>query len=121
MLRERHDGANIVLSPRAPNLTISDLKLRATSLEQELEALCVTSGNQIMWSFGNPGPAGLDPRPGCRPAPVPPADFRLRSRRPLPLRLRLLRTKRRCTSSANCHPTLRRPAARGSIQSHGVF
>src|ERR1051325_2143802 len=42
MLRERHDGANIVISPGAPHISIPNLKLRATTLEQELDALCVS-------------------------------------------------------------------------------
>ena len=52
LLRERHDGANLVLSPGLPRIKIMNLKLRATSLEQELEALRVASGNKFMWGDG---------------------------------------------------------------------
>src|ERR1051325_10954104 len=96
MLRERHDGANIVISPGAPRISIPNLKLRATTLEQELDALCVSSDNQVMWSLGVGNsmppavpPPGVDPMTGqpigtapgsvpqvayTPPAPAPPSS-----------------------------------------------
>ncbi len=70
LLRERHNGANIVLSPRLPRIRIANLRLRATNLEQELEALRVASGNKFMWSPGNNAPL-TDPNTGM-PLPTPP-------------------------------------------------
>jgi hypothetical protein len=79
LLRERHDGANIVLSPGLPRIKIANLKLRATSLEQELEALRVASGNKFMWSDGRNsaademmrGAGAIMPAPPGGPAPDP--------------------------------------------------
>jgi hypothetical protein len=63
LLRERHDGANIVLSPGLPRIRIMNLKLRATSLQQELEALRVASGNKFVWNDNFNSPV-LDPTTG---------------------------------------------------------
>lgn len=64
LLRERHAGANIVLSPGLPRIKIANLKLRATSIEQELEALRVASGNKFMWGNGNNPAPMIDPVTG---------------------------------------------------------
>lgn len=50
----RHgDPANIVLSPDLPKIKIANLKLAATTLAQELEALRVASGERFVWSPGD--------------------------------------------------------------------
>src|SRR5262249_3196749 len=49
-LRDRHPEANIAMSPELAGVKISDLKLRATSLDEELEALRVASGERFIWS-----------------------------------------------------------------------
>src|SRR6266404_4714591 len=64
VLRERYPDANIVLSPGLAKLKVSDLKLRAGRLEDELEALRIASGEK----FGvqaHAGPNGpMDPATG---------------------------------------------------------
>ena len=74
LVRARHPEANIVLSPRLPVIRISNLKLRATSLEQELEALRVASGNKFTWDNGRPPalpqPPAFDPATGMPVAPA---------------------------------------------------
>ena len=54
VLRERHEDANIVVSPILNDLIIDDLKLRAASLEDELDALSVASGGAFYWRKGLP-------------------------------------------------------------------
>ena len=64
LLRERHNGANIVVSPViSSDLRIDNLKLRATTLEQELEALRIASGGQFIWA-SQASPGQLDPTTG---------------------------------------------------------
>ena len=55
--------ANIVLSPDLPKIKIANLKLAATTLTQELEALRVASGERFAWSTGV-GPQSIDPATG---------------------------------------------------------
>jgi hypothetical protein len=64
---------NIVLSPGLPRIQIGNLKLRANSLEQELEALRVASGYKFMWSTGDAG-QGIDPTTGLPITQPRPAD-----------------------------------------------
>jgi hypothetical protein len=65
LVREGHPGANIVLSPRLPVIRISNLKLRATGVEQELEALRVASGYKFDWGNASPPTApAIDPTTG---------------------------------------------------------
>ena len=49
ILRDMHPEANIAMSPEIANVKIADLKLRATSLDDELEALRVASGDKFIW------------------------------------------------------------------------
>lgn len=55
VLRDRHPNANIIVAPDVPRITVGNLKLRASNLEQELEALRIASGERFQWS-GPPGP-----------------------------------------------------------------
>src|SRR5436190_5565196 len=52
-VRQRYPDANIVMSPGLARVKISDLKLRARSIWEELEAIRVASGGRFEWS----GPA----------------------------------------------------------------
>lgn len=52
LLRDKHPEANIAMSPELVVVQVSDLKLRAASLEEELEALKVASGDKFTW-FAN--------------------------------------------------------------------
>lgn len=58
------DPANIVLSPDLPKIKIANLKLAATTLTQELEALRVASGERFTWSTGESPGAMVDPNTG---------------------------------------------------------
>jgi hypothetical protein len=49
VLRDKYPNANIVMSPGLADVSIADLKLRAISLPEELEALRVASGNKFAW------------------------------------------------------------------------
>ena len=62
-LRTRYQDANIAVAPGLGKLKISDLKLRAGQLTDELEAVRVASGNK----FDIKGPGGvpvIDPNTG---------------------------------------------------------
>jgi hypothetical protein len=56
VLRDRYTNANIVMSPGLAKLRISDLKLRAGHLADELEAIRVASGGKFEWT----GPRNVD-------------------------------------------------------------
>jgi hypothetical protein len=49
VLRQRHPDANIVVAPEVPPILIKNLKIRATDLPMELEALRVASGDRFTW------------------------------------------------------------------------
>lgn len=63
VLREKYQGANIVCAPEIGKLRISDLRLRAGSIWEHLEAVRVASGGAFQWS--GPGSPTFDgsPRP----------------------------------------------------------
>ncbi len=77
-LRDQYTKANIVLAPGLAKLQISDLKLRAGHLADELEAIRVASGAKFDWM--GPGSAGpnmppsltmtIDPTTGQPTAPA---------------------------------------------------
>jgi hypothetical protein len=70
LLRDMHPEANIAMSPELANVKIADLKLRATSLDDELEALRVASGERFIWT--RPGAmAAVDPSTGLSLARAP--------------------------------------------------
>ena len=70
LLRDLHAEANIAMSPELANVKIADLKLRATSLDDELEALRVASGDKFIWM--KPGiMATVDPATGLPSTPTP--------------------------------------------------
>lgn len=52
LLRARHPEANIVVAPDVPSMEVGALKIRATDLRMELEALRVASGEQFKVSGG---------------------------------------------------------------------
>ncbi len=60
-VRDRYPDANIVIAPGLGNMSISDLKLRTSSISEELEAIRVASGGKFEWS-GAPG--HIDPATG---------------------------------------------------------
>jgi hypothetical protein len=71
VLRDLHPEANVVMSPELANIQIADLKLRATSLDEELEALRVASGNRFVWTKPGVVPMGaVDPATGLPVAAV---------------------------------------------------
>jgi hypothetical protein len=67
LLRDRHPEANIVVAPEVPPIRFQSLKIRATELGMELEALRVASGDQFTWEVAG-GPI-IDPVTGL-PAPA---------------------------------------------------
>jgi hypothetical protein len=71
------DPANIVLSPDLPKIKIANLKLAATTLTQELEALRVASGERFTWSAGENPYAMVAPATGL---PVPSTSGRVTRR-----------------------------------------
>jgi hypothetical protein len=76
-LRDRYPKANIVMAPGLAKLKISDLKLRAGRLADELEAVRVASGAKFDWMGpGFAGPnippmQGIDPTTGLPTATNP--------------------------------------------------
>jgi hypothetical protein len=54
---------NIVIAPGLANISVSDLKLRTSSISEELEAIRVASGGKFEWS-GGPGNNAIDPTTG---------------------------------------------------------
>src|SRR5438552_1379970 len=62
-MRDRYPEANIVIAPGLANISISDLKLRTSSISEELEAIRVASGAKFEWS-GGPGNVAVDPTTG---------------------------------------------------------
>ena len=67
LLRELHPEANFVLAAGLDRSVIADLKLRAASVEDQLEALRIASGSQFGWRAGNSGavnPGAIDPTTG---------------------------------------------------------
>jgi hypothetical protein len=69
-LRDRYTTANLVLSPGLAKVKISDLKLRAGNLHDELEAIRVASGLKFEWL--GPGSAGPNLSPGSSPQTIDP-------------------------------------------------
>src|SRR5678815_4325392 len=61
--RERYPDVNIVIAPGLANISVSDLKLRTSSISEELEAIRVASGGKFEWS-GGPGNNAIDPTTG---------------------------------------------------------
>jgi uncharacterized coiled-coil protein SlyX len=59
ILRDKHPEANIAMSPKLGDILIRDLKLRASGLDEEMEALRVASEDQFVWNRRAPinGPA----------------------------------------------------------------
>jgi hypothetical protein len=68
-LRDRYTKANIAMSPGLAKLKISDLKLRAGRLADELEAISVASGGKFEWT--GPGNVRIDPTTGLPVLPAP--------------------------------------------------
>ena len=63
-LRDRYTEANIVLSPGLANLKIADLKLRASGLGEELQAVRVASGEKFEVIGPSFQPEQMDPKTG---------------------------------------------------------
>lgn len=74
-LRDRYPKANIVLAPGLAKLPISDLKLRAGCLADELEAIRVAGGLKFEWL--GPGAAGPNLSPGSSPQTIDPTTGQL--------------------------------------------
>ncbi len=72
VLRDRYRQANIVLSPRLGTCTVSDLKLRASRLPEELEALRIATGNKFIVHPPAGPPSTIDPNTGL---PVQAPDY----------------------------------------------
>jgi len=62
-VRDRYSEVNIVIAPGLGNLPISDLKLRTSSISEELEAIRVASGGKFECSGGS-GNGAVDPTTG---------------------------------------------------------
>jgi hypothetical protein len=61
-LLQMHPVANIVLSPGLSTVRVSDLKLRTSRLQEELEAIRVASGSKFDWTGpGSPAPNVASP------------------------------------------------------------
>ncbi len=71
LLRQRYLHANIVLSPGLGTLPVADLKLRASRLPEELEALRIACGQKFIVQPPAHGAPGVDPTTGL---PVGQAD-----------------------------------------------
>jgi len=80
-LRDRYKTFNIVLSPGLAKVKISDLKLRAGHLADELEAIRVASGLKFEWL--GPGSAGPNLPPGSSTQTVDPTTGQLVATSPI--------------------------------------
>ncbi len=81
-LRNLHNNEyNIAVSPELTKIKIADLKLKASSLEEELEALRVASGNRFLWTKAGATSGPIDPTTGL-PNPQPATDWSLYSLMP---------------------------------------
>ena len=69
-LRDRYTTVNIVVAPGLAKVKLSDLKLRAGQLADELEAIRVASGSKFEWV--GPGSAGPNLPPGSSAQAVDP-------------------------------------------------
>ncbi len=90
-LRDRYQEANIVMAPGLADAHIADVKLRASSLWDELEAIRVASGGKFEWQgpnsplFGapnSPTPSAFVGTPDADPStglPIGPPRTRLNS------------------------------------------
>lgn len=74
-LRDRYTKANLVVAPGLAKLKISDLKLRAGNLAEELEAVRVASGLKFEWMGA--GSAGPNLAPGVGAQAVDPTTGQL--------------------------------------------
>jgi hypothetical protein len=79
-VRQRYPDANIVMSPGLARVRVSDLKLRARSIWEELEAIRVASGGRFEWSgpaspvfgrMGSPDPSKFAAESALEPAGLP--------------------------------------------------
>ncbi|HTH48778.1 MAG TPA: hypothetical protein VMB21_14795 [Candidatus Limnocylindria bacterium] len=62
LLRELHPEANFVTAAGLDKIPVADLKLRASTVEDQLEAIRIASGSQFVWRGGNSGT--IDPSTG---------------------------------------------------------
>jgi len=61
ILRGKHPEANIAMSPELSDVRISDLKLHASSVGEELEALRIASGGKFTWKATQLSPDSMSP------------------------------------------------------------
>ena len=69
VLRDLHAEANLAMAPELANVKIANLKLRATSLDEELEGLRVASGERFVWTRPE-AMAAVDPTTGLPTVPA---------------------------------------------------
>ncbi len=62
LLRELHPEANFVVASGLETTVVADLKLRGSTLDDQLEAIRIASGYQFVWRSGNAG--AIDPATG---------------------------------------------------------
>ena len=62
LLRELHPEANFVVASGLETTGIADLKLRGSTVDDQLEAIRMASGSQFVWRGGNSG--AIDPNTG---------------------------------------------------------
>lgn len=61
ILRSKHPEANIAMSPELSDVMISDLKLHAASVGEELEAVRIASGGKFTWKATQMSPDSMSP------------------------------------------------------------
>src|SRR5512133_1939876 len=78
VLRERHEGVDIVMAPEIGKLRVNDLKLRSANLPETLEALRVASGYAFLWRQGGAAPPigaqTIDPSTGLPVVSAPQSE-----------------------------------------------
>jgi hypothetical protein len=67
LLRELHPEANFALSPALAEITIGDLKMRTSSVEEKLEAIRIASGGDFNWRNV---PSPIDPGTSLQATPM---------------------------------------------------
>jgi hypothetical protein len=71
LLREQYPDANFVMSPAVGDYSLTELKLRSSSVVGALEALSVASESFLRWRVMAP-PSALDPATGLPKSPAAP-------------------------------------------------
>ena len=76
-LRELHPDANIVLAPELADLPVGDIKMHATEMAEELEAVRVASGATFTWRTSGSGTSLFVLEPTAKSAKRPESDVQV--------------------------------------------